>query len=651
MRLVRTTLVLAALVMGAPLAAAPAKTGPYGLPPLPRDDFNRLAVHSGLPLFWELDANADGLLDPSELVLSGVGGKRERWVKGGAFTKDFEKSYRALVELRRREAIRKELDQGRPTLVKSDLAALPAADKKFVGHVLAAAAKVEALFQKQVGADSFRARVAKLDPESRAVFERNQGPWCEGPETEADPFCNALADFPGPRWDTYPSDETQDVTLCEKLRALPNGKELLAPFTVVRKKGGEYVAVPYQEAYGKEMKAIAKDLLAAADAAHTMEGEAALETYLRAAAKGFEANTWDDADEAWAAMNSQNSKWYLRIAPDEVYWDVCQEKAGFHVSFARIDEGSLVWQQKLTPLRDTMEKTLAELIGAPYAPRSVAFHMPDFIAIVWNAGNSRSAFGATIGQSLPNWGKVAEEGRGRTVVMSSLYTDPDSKELARTKAAVMLTADAMAFYTDDPASSLVDIILHEATHNLGPHSDYKIDGRDPSAIFGGRMASMLEELKAQTGGLFFVDLLKKSGVIDEAFANQIYTHSMVWAFGHIAQGMMAANGVPKPYSQLAAIQVGSFVKAGALTWVVEDDPTTGRPTGRFRIDYAKMPQAIADLAQRAGRIKATGDVKAGEAILAQFVTGEDKGLVHAEEIQERLRKFSKGSLVYAVGLD
>ena len=50
-------------------------------------------------------------------------------------------------------------------------------------------------------------------------------------------------------------------------------------------------------------------------------------------------------------------------------------------------------------------------VKAMYAARKVAFNFPDFIEIVLNAGDSRSALGAVMGQSLPNWGKVAQENR------------------------------------------------------------------------------------------------------------------------------------------------------------------------------------------------------------------------------------------------
>ena len=130
-------------------------------------------------------------------------------------------------------------------------------------------------------------------------------------------------------------------------------------------------------------------------------------------------------------MNVDNSKWYVRVAPDETYWEPCAHKAGFHLTFARINQGSQAWQDKLVPVQQEMEEAIAERAGAPYKARKVTFHLPDFIDIVVNAGDDRDPLGATIGQSLPNWGPVANEGRGRTVAMVNIYTDPDSRRGAQ----------------------------------------------------------------------------------------------------------------------------------------------------------------------------------------------------------------------------
>jgi len=80
---------------------------------------------------------------------------------------------------------------------------------------------------------------------------------------------------------------------------------------VVEKDGGALGAVPYTKAYPNLTKAVALELRTAAAALG--QDEAAFADYLRAAASAFETNDWFSADEAWAAMNAHNSKYYLRI--------------------------------------------------------------------------------------------------------------------------------------------------------------------------------------------------------------------------------------------------------------------------------------------------------------------------------------------------
>ena len=76
----------------------------------------------------------------------------------------------------------------------------------------------------------------------------------------------------------------------------------------------------------------------------------------------------------------------------------------------------------------------------------------------------------------------------------------------------------MKQYTGTPEPGLLGTILHEATHNLGPAHEYKVGGKTDREVFGGPLASMLEELKAQTGALFLVDFLrgKKLVTADES---------------------------------------------------------------------------------------------------------------------------------------
>ena len=342
--------------------------------------------------------------------------------------------------------------------------------------------------------------------------------------------------------------------------------------------------------------------------------------------------------------NSRNSKYYLRVAPDETYWEPCSQKAGFHVSFAFINTDSIALQDKLTPVQQDMEDTLAKLIGHPYVARKVTFHLPDFIDIIANAGDARDAIGATIGQSLPNWGPVANEGRGRTVAMNNLYADPDSLAVRHKKAESLFDDATMKFYADDSSAGLLSTVLHEATHNLGPSHEYTYLGKKDDDAFGGNLASMLEELKAQSGALFFLDVLGKKGLFTPAEVNRSYTDSMVWAVNHISRGMYTPTHQRKAYSQLACIQVGFLIGEKALIW----DPkakSAGGEVGAFHIDYEKFPKAVEKLMKTVGNIKARGDKTLALDLAKKFVDGK---VVPQGVIAERLLRFPQPNFVYAV---
>ena len=431
-------------------AIAPAATthGAATYAAVPRLEFNRQAVVRNLPLFWVRDADADNTLDPDELAVTWGPGNASlgRYVKDGSFTPEFAAAYAliaqpvsldglAAAEKTRRQAVLEELGQGRPTLVRTTLT--DPRDVQLVGHLENTARIIERLFARQSGVYGLAARIPAGDTASSALFFRNQGPFCEAPKTENDPNCSALAPRPKNISGMYPAAIQADAGFCTALEKRADAVALLRPVLDREQKrpGGratgnpatdELVAVPYHVAYADDMKAVSNELRSAAALLAGDPSEAAFKAYLEAAAQAFLDGSWFKADVAWKAMTATNSKWYLRVAPDEVYAEPCSRKANFALTFARINQESLEWQRRLEPVKDDMEAALATLAGPPYKARQVGFALPDFIDIVLNAGDSRSALGATIGQSLPNWGPVAESG-GRTVAMTNLYTDPGQR--------------------------------------------------------------------------------------------------------------------------------------------------------------------------------------------------------------------------------
>jgi hypothetical protein len=636
----------------------PGRVGPGVTRPardqLERGELNRLAVRRNLPVYWIADVDGDKVFDDTEAA----------WLKFyPPYAGDLDAAYQELLAAKaepaldandpdgqRRLLVREDLDFGRATLVANDLTTRSAAEKAFTKHMLVVADKIDELYSIMNGSAALASQLP-ADRESQSLFRRNRGAQCASATMEKNAACSAIPGAPPAIVDVYPPAigglAQTDPTFCEKLEKRKDAKTLLTPFTVVREVGGKLVAVSYAEAYQPQMTAIATELTAAAKALEGT-GEQPLIDYLTAAAAGFTTNDWWPADEAWAKMNADNSKWYVRVGPDETYWEPCASKAAFHLTLSLINQGSKEWQDKLVPIQQEMEAAIAARAGAPYRAREVNFHLPDFIDIVVNAGDDRNPLGATIGQSLPNVGPVAKESRGRTIAMVNLYTDADSVASRRASASSLLDTASLAGYVDDPVPGLLSTVLHEATHNLGPAQEYAVKNKPIGEIFGGPMDSLLEELKAQTGTLFLIDMLRTKGIVSDELATQIYTDAVVWALGQTSQGMYTTIGRQrKTYPQLAAIQIGYLLDSGALSWDANATAANGQDKGAFTIHMDKLVAASEAMMKLVAGIKARGDKKAAEALAAKYVDG--KVVPHAV-IVERFARQPRGSMVYAVTL-
>jgi hypothetical protein len=642
-------------------AASSAPSSSYGL--VDRMTFNRRAAELDLPLFWRSDANGDKAIDEAELAVlfRHEPAPRTDWVDPeGHFTKKFSLAYGQIAkplslsevpegDRKRLEAVALELSQGRPTLLESDFSKAPTEHRAFVKHMVAIAPMIERLHARQTGTLGQGEKVPHGDALSRALFFRNQGPFCEAPKTKNDPNCNALAARPKRVVGLYPADIQSDPKFCAGLEREKNGKELMGHFSVVVSAAPApgFKAVKYSEAWAEDMQAVAKALEAAAGILN--DDEAALKKYLLADAAAFRTNDWETADEAWKAMTAENSKYYLRVAPDENYYDPCGWKAGFALTFARINADSLTWQQKFEPLKQDMEKAIAGLAGAPYKERTVGFKLPAFIDIVLNAGDSRAPLGGTAGQSLPNWGRVAEKG-GRTVVMSNILTpsDTDARASSRSLQTSLLCSATSAKLPDSAKPEMMSVVLHEAAHNLGPSHDYKAGGKTDDDSFGGQLAATLEELKAQTSALYFPAWLAERNLITGENADTSRLRDVFWAFGQISRGMYDAAGKPENYAQLASVQLGYLMKTSVVEWKPTEPAANGTDKGCFEVHLEKWQPAITELEKIVLAIKAKGDKSAAQKLFAEHVDAKDAWAELRKTIAERMLRKPRASFVYSI---
>src|SRR5262245_63509996 len=97
------------------------------------------------------------------------------------------------------------------------------------------------------------------------------------------------------------------------------------------------------------------------------------------------------------------------------------------------------------------------------------------------------------------------------------------------------------------------------------------------------------------------------GLISKKSATMEHGRAVSLGVGLCSEGMYAADNTPKPYSQLAAIQVGAFLKAGAMAFRAEETAANGKDKGCFEVMFDKLPKAILDLEKTVLGIKARGD--------------------------------------------
>ncbi|MBU0506796.1 MAG: hypothetical protein ABII18_03100 [bacterium] len=628
----------------------------YGLPALSREDFNRLAKEIGddvAPFRWISDDKNPGIVDPDELLFPRQMDHHKYIMQRPpyTFTLDFHDAYVELVNLKRREVVRASLDEAIPVTFQTDLRHLSAPKKAMVRELVVTKQMIETLYRKQNGSYKYVEQVAaarETDPESYALFMRNEGPWCEAPATAANPFCHALFGFPKQVVGVYPSDIDVTDEFCASLTQEQNDPMTLLAYNAE----GDLVGTPYheQEYYAHDMIAVARSLERAAGHLNGIPEEKAMVDYLLAAANAFRTGDWENADEKWVAMNRYGGDFALRVAPDEQYWDPCGRTAGFEFWFAVIDKEAeaMVDKFQLAERFAAMEEDLASLTPL-YEPKQIAFDLPDFSRTAMIAGDAHFPRSVMLGQMLPN----SMNHGPRMNIFTGHYLDQYSMEMRGQIAQEFMAEENLLFLSMDPeyagkVSTLVTM-FHELTHSLGPNpyrhtfvvntdGSQKLDDEgEPIELFqalGPRNAVALEEIKGQTGSLYWTGWFLEKGLIDETLAKELYTECIRYILKKLGKGIVnPATDRPGFYEQLCAVQLKAFMDAGAVTF--ED--------GKFHIHYDnlsqedKLYQTSRELMAKVLDIALRGDKEGAEALLNDVTYSQLPGYqaIHAQHIYDR----------------
>ena len=563
------------------------------------------------------------------------------------------------LETKRQASVAASYNEAVEIPVAVDFSDVRPEEKKMIRHLMVVSNLIDDLHYKQLGTYGYMTQIDWLrgiHPESAQLLERNDSPICSTPKSKDDSFCHALPNFEAQSFGIYPQNTEADAKFCEGLTAEGANPLLRDPMTVlVSGANGVYETAYFHEYWKADVQAIATELEAAAKAIENVGDERALYEYLVAAAQSFRTGDWLESDYKWVALNMKNSKYAIRVGPDETYWDPCQNKAGFEFWFGPVNKiaasASEVYGPHLQAMHDELNRLTPHTDPTPVGDVSI----PDFVDIATFTGDAKYPTGGIAGQTLPNWSY--EHTGFHQWIMNYYMSSPVVQRQSRQVAEALLHPDTLAYFNPDPTSTDKNVVAHELTHSLGIgpvnqvvdaqtgeplFKDELDDDGNPKPLtvrdaMGGTLGSITEEVRGETGAIHWPNWKIKSGMettVQER--NGEYVTNLMWALKWASMDMLDQNGAPNTYAQVAAVQLAHLIREGALEY----------KDGKFKIHFDKYPEAVEKLLVKINTIKRHGDKAAAEALLEDATKGEGYASFHPDQVRAIVLSFPQKSFTF-----
>ncbi len=456
----------------------------------------------------------------------------------------------------------------------ADLSYLTENQRDMIGLLIEAADIMDGLFWRQAFRDDYETWLDTLDDDATQRFaEINYGPWDRLDGNR--PFIEGFGPKPlGANF--YPADMTKE----EFDAAYLPGKAGL--YSLIRRNAeGRLILVPYHVAYADELKAAADLLRRAADLAESQ----AFANYLKLRAAALISDEYQVSDLFW--MDVKDNEIDVVIGPIETYED---RLFGYRAAFeAYVLIKDLEWSAELARFA-TMLPELQEGLPVSAAYKAeIPGSDSDLNAydVIYYAGDS-NAGSKTIAINLPNDEDVQlEKGTRRLQLKNAMRAkfdrilEPIADELIDESQRRHVTFDAF----------FANTMFHEVAHGLG--IKYTIDGRSTVSEALLDVASSMEEGKADVLGLYMVTALHDTGELGDVDLRDYYVTFMTSVFRSVRFGASSAHG------KANMVRFNYFVDEGAFV----RDPDSGR----YRVDFDRMREAMASLSRLLLTLQGDGD--------------------------------------------
>jgi hypothetical protein len=369
--------------------------------------------------------------------------------------------------------------------------------------------------------------------------------------------------------------------------------DIFSPYTVVRQNGEQLHAIKYSVAYRSFLEPAAKALREAA----ALSNDKDFAKFLRMRADALLSDDYYPSDLAW--LDLKDPKIDVIFAPYETYMDgLLGVKASYGPAVLVRNEAESkkldVFQQYVPDLQEALP------LAPEDKPSKKGLQTPmEVVDSPYRAGDLRHGYQA-VADNLPNDPRV-HEAKGSKKIFFKNFMDarvtyivlPLAKRLMTPSQAPKATAEGYFLGT----------LAHEISHGLGPafsrQNDKHVDTRESI----GPLYSGLEESKADIVGLFCVKWMVDNGKLPKQRLEEAYA-------AHIADLFRAVRfGVGEGHGRGEMMEFNFFVEQGA----VRRDAS-----GKYALDFDKMPTAVSALAKELLEIEATGDAARAEAWFKKY---------------------------------
>jgi hypothetical protein len=375
----------------------------------------------------------------------------------------------------------------------------------------------------------------------------------------------------------------------------PRKAEIYNPWTVVKRSGKDLVGVPYHVEYKQWLVPAAKALRDAA----SLSGDKAFANFLRLRADALLTDDYYKSDLAWVDLD--NPKFDVIMAPYETYLD---DLLGVKTSYG---SAVMIRNQSESAKLATYKKYVADIQDAlPLAafdkPSNAGHPTPmEVMDTPYRSGDLRHGYQA-VADNLPNDPRIHAE-KGTKKIFFKNFMDARVNYVVLPIGKLLMRQDQASLASMD--GYLSDVVMHEISHGLGP-SYSRVAGKQTDIRESiGPIYSGLEEAKADIVGLYGLEWLMNKGVLPKSRARDYYASHVAGIFRTVR------FGVAEAHARAEMMEFNYFVEQGAITRDAD---------GRYAIDFAKFPAAVASLARELLEIEATGTRNRAEAWFKKYGT-------------------------------